>query len=109
MIRSVSVVAKPVEDWTPDELRAEIARLTDELARRAAKPAVASAKKGADAIRACENWIRGLAWDETFTREMVEDELAIHERRAGQELGTLERERLLQLWLAEYDRRYRAA
>jgi len=40
---------------------------------------------------------------------MVEDELAIHERRAGREVGALERERLVQLWLAEYDRRYRAA
>ena len=101
-------MAKPVEDWTPDELCAEIVRLTDELARRAGKPAAAP-KKGADVVKACENWIRGLAWDETFTLEMVEDELAIHERRAGQDLGALERERLVHLWLAEYDRRYRAA
>jgi hypothetical protein len=39
----------------------------------------------------------------------VDDELSIHERKAGQELGPLERERLLQLWLNEFDRRYRAA
>jgi len=96
-------MAKPVEDWTPDELRAEAIRLLDELTRRATP---AAAKKGADVVKACENWIRGRAWDETFTREMVEDELAIHERKAGQELGTLERERLVQLWLALYSERY---
>jgi hypothetical protein len=66
-------------------------------------------KKGVDVVRACENWIRGRAWDETFTREMVEDELAIHERRAGRELGPLERERLVQLWLVLYAERYPAA
>jgi hypothetical protein len=99
-------MAKPVEDWTPDELRSEAIRLLDELARRAAP---AAPKKGVDVVRACENWIRGRAWDETFTREMVEDELAIHERKAGQELGALERERLVQLWLAVYAERYPAA
>jgi hypothetical protein len=96
-------MARPVEDWTPDELRSEAIRLLDELARRAAP---APAKKGVDVVRACENWIRGRAWDETFTREMVEDELAIHERKAGQELGPLERERLVQLWLVVYSERY---
>jgi hypothetical protein len=101
-------VAKPLEEWTPDELRTEISRLAQELAGRAGS--AASAPKGkVDVARACENWVRGLAWDETFTREMVEDELAIHERKAGQTLGPLERERLLQLWLDEFDRRYRAA
>ncbi len=44
--------------------------------------------------------------DETFTQEMVEDEFAIHERKAGQELPPLERERLLQLWLALVAERY---
>ena len=101
-------MAKPLEEWTPDELRTEISRLAEELAGRAASPA-ATQKGRADVARACENWVRGLAWDETFTREMVEDEFAIHERRAGQTLGPLERERLLQLWLNEFDRRYRAA
>ncbi len=104
-------MAKPLEDWTPDELRNELGRLADELVTRATAPtaAAAPAKGRVDVVRACENWVRGLAWDETFTREMVEDELAIHERKAGTELGPLERERLLQLWLSEYDRRYRAA
>jgi hypothetical protein len=104
-------MAKPLEEWTPDELRTEIARLAGELAGRATSPAAGTPphKGRVDVARACENWVRGLAWDETFTREMVEDELAIHERKAGQTLGPLERERLLQLWLDEFDRRYRAA
>jgi hypothetical protein len=81
--------------------------LIEELARRAAAPAPAAGGKGrVDVVRACENWVRGLAWDETFTREMVEDEFAIHERRAGQELPPLERERLLQLWLSLVEERY---
>jgi hypothetical protein len=101
-------VAKPLEEWTPDELRFEVARLTEELARRAAVTAP-PAKGRVDVVRACENWVRGQAWDETFTQEMVEDELAIHERKAGQELGPLDRERLVQLWLTLYDERYRAA
>jgi len=100
-------MAKPVEDWTPDELRAEVIRLLDELARRAAP--VAAQRKGVDVLRACENWVRGHAWDETFTREMVEDEFAILERKTGQELGALDRERLVQMWLALYDERHRAA
>ena len=45
----------------------------------------------------------------TFTLEMVDDELSIHERKAGQELGPLERERLLQMWQATYAERYPAA
>ena len=102
-------MAKPLEEWTPAELRAEAIRLTEELARRAAAPPVTGGKKGPDVVRACENWVRGLAWDETFTREMVEDELSIHERKAGQELGPLERERLLQLWQTVYAERYRDA
>jgi len=109
-IRSVPYgfdMSKPIEDWTPEELRAEAGRILDELVRRAARPA--AQKKGSDVVKACENWVRGLAWDETFTREMVEDELAILERKVGQELAQPERERIVQLWLAEYDRRYRAA
>jgi hypothetical protein len=105
-------MAKPLEEWTPDELRFEIARLTEELARRAASTAVPAApgKGRVDVVRSCENWVRGLAWDETFTQEMVEDELAIHERKAGQELGPLDRERLIQLWLVLYaERRAEAA
>jgi len=100
-------MAKPLDEWTPDELRFEVSRLTEELARRAATTAVASPGKGrVDVVRVCENWVRGLAWDETFTQEMVEDELAIHERKAGQELGPLDRERLIQMWLALYAERF---
>ncbi len=102
-------MAKPLEEWTPAELRAEAARLIEELARRAAAVPAPGGKKGVDVVRACENWVRGLAWDETFTQEMVEDELAIHERKVGQELGPLERERLIQLWLTLYAERFSAA
>ena len=105
-------MAKPLEEWTPDELRTEIVRLTEELARASAARVRrrAGAEGRASTSRAsCENWVRGLAWDETFTQEMVEDELSIHERKAGQELGPLERERLIQLWLDAYAERYRAA
>jgi hypothetical protein len=103
-------MAKPLEEWTPDDLRFEISRLTEELARRASTAVVASSGKGrVDVVRACENWVRGLAWDETFTQEMVEDELAIHERKAGQELGPLDRERLIQMWLALYAERFAEA
>ena len=103
-------MAKPLEEWTPDDLRFEISRLAEELARRAAAVSAAPPGKGrVDVVRSCENWVRGLAWDETFTREMVEDELAIHERRAGQELGPLERERLLELWQALYAERFAEA
>jgi len=103
-------MAKPLEGWTPDELRFEVSRLTEELARRASTAAVASPGKGrVDIGRACENWLRGLARDETFTQEMVEDELATHERKAGQELGPLDRERLVQMWLALYAERFAEA
>ena len=103
-------MAKPLEEWTPDELRFEVSRLTEELARRASTAVVAPPGKGrVDVVRVCENWVRGLAWDETFTQEMVEDELAIHERKAGQELGPLDRERLIQMWLALYAERFAEA
>ena len=103
-------MAKPLETWTPDELRFEIGRLAEELARRSAVPAAATGKsRGVDVVRACENWVRGRAWDETFTQEMVEDELAIHERKAGQELGPLDRERLIQMWLTLYAERFAEA
>ncbi len=102
-------MAKPLEEWTLEELRAEAIRLIEQLARRAAAPPAAGGRKGPDVVRACENWVRGLAWDETFTEEMVDDELSIHERKTGQELGPLERERLVQLWRTNYGERYRDA
>jgi hypothetical protein len=97
-------MAKPLEEWSIDELRMEAVRVAGELARRAAIPAAGGKKPRVDVVRACENWIRGVAWDETFSLEMVE-----HERKAGQELGPLERERLMQLWLALRAERYRDA
>ncbi len=103
-------MAKPLEEWTPDELRFEISRLTEELARRAQRRrGVARARAASTSSASCENWVRGLAWDETFTQEMVEDELAIHERKAGQELGPLDRERLIQLWFTLYAERFAEA
>jgi hypothetical protein len=100
------MAGKPIDQWTPDELRLEITRLTEELARRAGTP---TRKSAPEIAKSCENWIRGRAWDETFTTEMVEDELAVHERKLGQELQPLERERLVQLWHALYAERYPAA
>lgn len=103
-------MAKPLEEWSIDELRMEAVRVAEELARRAAAPAPGAVRKPrVDVVRACENWVRGVAWDETFTIEMVEDELSLHERKAGQELAPLERERLRQLWLALHGERYRDA
>ena len=102
------MATKPIDQWTADELRLEIARLAEELARRAAAPAPGR-KQPVDVARSCENWVRGHAWDETFTIEMVEDELALHERKTGHELQPLERERLVQLWRALYAERYPAA
>jgi hypothetical protein len=104
-------MAKPMEEWSIDELRMEAVRVAEELARRASVPVPLGAgkKPRVDVVRACENWVRGVAWDETFTLEMVDDELSLHERKAGQELGPLERERLTQLWLALRAERYRDA
>jgi hypothetical protein len=102
------MATKPIDQWTPDELRLEIARLTEELARRAGTTAP-SRKGAADVVRSCENWIRGHAWDETFTEEMVEDELSVHERKLNDELQPLERERLLELWRELYRERFARA
>src|SRR4051812_18123101 len=103
-------MAKPLEEWSIDELRMEAVRVAEELARRAATPLPTGAKKPrVDVVRACENWVRGVAWDETFTIEMVDDEFSLHERKGGQEPPPLERERLTQLWLALRSERYRDA
>ena len=99
-------MAKPLEEWTVEELRAELGRLADELGRRAAAPAK---RKQADVVRSCEGWVRGYAWDETFTEAMVADELEVHERRLGQTLGPADRERLHELWRALRAERYREA
>jgi hypothetical protein len=92
-------MAKPLEEWTVEELRVQLARVGDELARRAAAPAAGKRPK-VDVVAACEHWVRGFAWDETFTREMVEDELSLRERKTAQMLPASERERLVGLWLA---------
>src|SRR3954468_21799935 len=104
-------MTKPLDEWSVDELRGELARIGDELARRASAPPTVThhRKHRIDVVLACENWVDGVAWDETFTTEMVEDEFSVLERKAGQELAPLDRERLLQLWLARRDERYRTA
>jgi len=103
-------MTKPLEEWSVDELRSELMRIGDELARRAAAPpATTTRKHRIDVVLACENWVDGLAWDETFTLEMVEDEFSVLERKAGRELAPLDRERLVQLWLARRAERYPAA
>ena len=99
-------MAKPLEEWTVPELRAEVERLVEELARRAAIPAK---KAKADVVRTCEHWVRGYAWDETFTPEMIEDEFSLHERKLGQTLAEEDRTRLLELWRALRDDRARRA
>jgi len=101
-------MAKPLEEWTVEELRAHAGRIVDELARRAVTPA--KGKQKADVVRACEHWVRGYACDETFTPEMVEDEFSLHERKLGQTLAEADRKRLLELWLVlRDDRAQRAA
>jgi len=104
--RTLGEVAKPLEEWTVEELRAELVRLGEELARRAITPA---RKQKADVARACEGWVRGYAWDETFTPAMVEDEFSLHERKTGQTLPSADRERLLHLWRALFAERHRDA
>ena len=100
-------MAKPMEEWTVEELRAQAARVLEELARRAVAPAK---KQKVDVVKACEHWVRGYAWDETFTQAMVEDEFELHERKVGQTLSEADRKRLLELWrVLRDDRALRAA
>ncbi|HZC30914.1 MAG TPA: hypothetical protein VE261_05300 [Gaiellaceae bacterium] len=99
-------MAKPLEEWSVDELRAEGVRIIAELSKRAVAPAK---KAKADIAKTCEHWVRGYAWDETFTREMVEDEFAVHERKLGQVLADADRNRLVQLWIALREERARQA
>jgi len=99
-------MAKPLEEWSVDELRMQGNRIIDELARRGVAP---GKKPKADIARTCENWVRGLGWDETFTREMVEDEFAVHERKLGQTLADADRNRLVQLWIALREERVKQA
>lgn len=99
-------MAKPLQEWSLDELRAEGVRIIDELSKRAVAPAK---KPKADIAKTCEHWVRGFAWDETFTREMVEDEFSVHERKLGQQLADADRNRLVQLWIALREERAQQA
>lgn len=89
-----------------DERFAEIETALSALRRdvAAAQPA---RRREVDVAAAVEGWVRGHGWDETFDREMVEEEFDRIERRVGNPLPPEERERLVQLWLAL--RRERAA
>jgi hypothetical protein len=99
-------MAKPLEEWSVEELRMESTRILEELARRAVTSVRAPR---ADVTRSCERWVHGHAWDETFTIEMVEDEFDIHERKLGQVLPPAERKRLLHVWAALRDSRHQHA
>ncbi len=81
-----------------DERFAEIETALAELRRdgAAAQPA---RRREVDVTVAVERWVRGAGWDETFDREMVEDEFDRIERRIGTPLAAEDRERLVQLWL----------
>ena len=104
-----SDMAKPLEEWSIDELRMAAVRVPRSWRAVPRRPCRRPARSSASTSCAPGELVRGVAWDETFTLEMVEDELALHERKAGQELGPLERERLTQLWLALRTERYRDA
>ena len=58
-----------------------------------------------DAVVAAENWIDGHGWDETFTPEMVGEELDRIVRRARAVLEPGDRDRLLARWETERVRR----
>ena len=57
--RSVHAMAKPLEEWTPDDLRFEISRLAEELARRASTAIVAA--PGRAASTSCDRARTGCA------------------------------------------------
>jgi hypothetical protein len=82
-----------------DERFAEIETALAQLRRdvAAAQPA---RRREVDVAAAVEGWVRGLGWDETFDRDMVEEEFDRIQRRVGSPLPPDERERLIQLWLA---------
>ena len=68
--------------------------------RRDVSAAQPARRREVDVTLSVERWVRGIGWDETFDREMVEEEFDRIERRVGTPLAAGERERLIQLWLA---------
>ncbi len=99
-------MAESLSDKSVAELEREIHLRLAELRRRAATAPPPHVK---DVALACENWVRGRAWDETFTVETVADELARIERAVRARLAPADRERLVQLWRALYSERHAAA
>ena len=84
-----------LERKSVSELEREIHDRLAELRRRASS---APPPKEVDVAVVCENWVRGYAWDETFTEEMVVDELGVLERSVQGELEPRDRTRLVELW-----------
>ena len=84
---------KTIEDRFA-ELEQLLRELRDEVARVPRPPATSS-------VVAIEQWIRGFAWDATFSDEMAVEEFGRISRRVNEELDPVEHERLLQLWRSE--------
>jgi hypothetical protein len=88
---------KTIEDRFA-ELDRLLRELRDEVARAPRPPATSVAV-------AVEQWVRGFAWDATFSDEMAVEEFGRISRRVNEELDEVEHERLLQLWRSERMRR----
>jgi hypothetical protein len=84
---------KTIEDRFA-ELELLLRELRDEVVR-VPRPPVASS------VVAIEQWIRGFAWDATFSDEMAVEEFGRISRRVNAQLDPVEHERLLQLWRSE--------
>ena len=59
-----------------------------------------------DLVAACESWVRGVGWDESFTEELVDEQFGRFARHGNAELEALERTSLLELWRATRAERY---
>jgi len=90
-LRAVSAL----ERKSVSELEREIHDRLAELRRRASS---APPPKEVDVAVVCENWVRGFAWDETFSEETVIEELGVLARSVQQELEPHVRTRLVELW-----------
>ena len=78
------------------ELLGDAQRILDEVRRRVAD--LPEEHPPFDVVAACQRWVRGVGWDETFTEELVLDEFARFERRGERRLEVAERTQLLELW-----------
>ena len=78
------------------ELVGDAQGILDEVRRRVAD--LPQEHPPFDVVAACERWVRGVGWDDTFTDELVLDEFARFERRGERPLDLADRTRLLELW-----------